>query len=82
MSVIVPVYNIAPYLRGCLDSIVAAVEKCSGEARDTSEVEVICVDDGSTDGSGAIQDEYAKRYHFFVFLFFVFVLFLLVFMFF
>ena len=40
LSVIVPVYNVAPYLRGCLDSIVAAVEKCSGEVRDTSEVEV------------------------------------------
>ena len=66
LSVIVPVYNVAPYLRGCLDSIVAAVEKCVSEVRDTPEVEVICVDDGSTDGSGEIQDEYAKRYHFFV----------------
>ena len=51
-SVIVPVYNAAPWLAQCLDSIAAQ------PARDW---ECICVDDGSTDGSGAILDEYAGR---------------------
>ena len=52
-SIVIPVYNVAPYLRGCLDSVVVAV----GNAKTTAEV--ICVDDGSTDGSGTILDEYA-----------------------
>lgn len=54
-SVIIPVYNVAPYLRACLDSVIAAV---GGAA-----VEIICVDDGSTDGCGAILDEYAERFN-------------------
>ena len=53
-SVIIPVYNVAPYLRACLDSVCAAAEK-------VKDVEIICVDDGSTDGSGEILDEYAHR---------------------
>lgn len=53
ISVIVPVYNAAPYLRECLDSIVAQT---------VGDIEVICVDDGSTDSSGAICREYAERY--------------------
>ena len=40
VSVIVPVYNVAPYLRECLDSLVNQTLK---------EIEIICVDDGSTD---------------------------------
>jgi len=51
-SVIIPVYNVAPYLRECLDSIVAAVKNFG------KPVELICIDDGSTDGSGAILDTY------------------------
>ena len=58
-SIIIPVYNVAPYLRACLDSIFVAVGKLGkvgGEKLWANEsrplVEVICVDDGSTDGSG------------------------------
>ena len=52
VSIIIPVYNVAPYLRRCLDSI-------SSQA--FTDWEVICVDDGSVDGSGAIIDEYVQR---------------------
>ena len=52
LSVIVPVYNVAPYLRECLDSLLA--QTCA-------DWEAVCVDDGSTDGSGAILDEYAAN---------------------
>lgn len=51
-SVIVPVYNVAPYLRACLDSVIAQT---------FVDFECICVDDGSTDGSRAIVDEYAAK---------------------
>lgn len=51
-SVIIPVYNVAPYLRACLDSILAQT---------FIDWECICVDDGSTDGSAEILDEYAAK---------------------
>lgn len=51
-SLIIPVYNIAPYLRACLDSIVGQT---------FSDWEAICVDDGSKDASGQILEEYAAR---------------------
>ncbi|MBO4403629.1 MAG: glycosyltransferase family 2 protein [Bacteroidales bacterium] len=52
VSVIVPVYNVLPYLRRCLDSVVNQT---------LHEIEIIIVDDGSTDGCAAIVDEYAAK---------------------
>lgn len=51
VSIIIPVYNTAPYLERCIDSVVNQTYK---------NLEIICVDDGSTDGSELIVDEYAK----------------------
>ncbi len=52
VSVIVPVYNVAPYLSKCLDSILNQT---------LENIEVICIDDGSTDGSGEILDRCAGQ---------------------
>lgn len=52
LSVIVPVYNVESYLSQCLDSLLA---------QDISDYEVILVDDGSTDNSGAICDRCAAE---------------------
>ncbi len=52
VSVIVPVYNVEEYLSTCLDSIINQTLK---------EIEIICINDGSTDGSLAILEEYAKK---------------------
>ena len=53
ISVIVPVYNIAPALPRCLESILAQTY---------ADIEVIAVDDGSSDNSGEILDRYAKKH--------------------
>lgn len=52
LTVIVPVYNTAPWLRQCLDSI------CSQSYRN---LEILCVNDGSTDNSAQILEEYAAK---------------------
>ncbi|GHV21412.1 hypothetical protein AGMMS49959_10480 [Planctomycetales bacterium] len=52
VSVIIPIYNVEPYLRQCLDSVVNQTLK---------EVEIIGIDDGSTDNSLAILREYAAK---------------------
>ena len=55
LSIIVPIYNVAPYLRKCVDSLLA---------QDISDYEIILVDDGSTDDSGAIADELVHAFSF------------------
>lgn len=52
VSVIIPVYNTEKYLRECLDSVVNQTLK---------DIEIICVDDGSTDGSVVILEEYRTK---------------------
>ena len=51
-SVVIPVYNVEPYLRQCLDSMLAQTY---------SDWETVCINDGSTDGSAAILADYAAR---------------------
>lgn len=53
ISVIVPVYNVEAYLKECIDSILL---------QEYEKMEIIMVDDGSTDSSGSICDEYALRH--------------------
>lgn len=52
ISVIVPVYNVEHYLNRCVDSILAQTY---------SDLEILLVDDGSTDGSGELCDAYARQ---------------------
>lgn len=52
LSLLIPVYNSAPYLKRCLDSVINQSYK---------QLEIICVDDGSTDDSLEILNEYQKN---------------------
>ena len=52
VSVIIPVYNVEKYLRECLDSV---------RAQTFTDWECICVDDGSTDSSPVMLDEYLAK---------------------
>ena len=52
ISVIVPVYNAEKWLRRCVDSILAQT---------FTDFELLLIDDGSTDGSPSICDEYAGK---------------------
>lgn len=52
ISVVVPVYNVEKFLKPCLDS---------AKNQTLDDIEIICVDDGSTDSSGKILDEYAAQ---------------------
>lgn len=54
-SIIIPVFNAEKYLSDCLESILS---------QSLSDYEIVLVDDGSTDASGSICDEYAKKYAF------------------
>lgn len=51
-SIIIPVYNVEPYLKECLDSVLG--QTCG-------DFEAVCVNDGSTDGSLSILEDYAER---------------------
>jgi glycosyltransferase involved in cell wall biosynthesis len=52
VSVVVPVYNVEDYINACIDSLLA---------QDYANTEIILVDDGSTDSSGKICDDYAQN---------------------
>ena len=52
VSVIIPVYNMESYLEQCLDSV------CNQTLRN---IEILCINDGSTDSSGQILEKYAKH---------------------
>ena len=52
LSIIIPVYNVEKYLKECLDSVLAQT---------VTDMEIICVDDGSTDSSPAILEEFRSR---------------------
>lgn len=54
LSIIIPVYNVSAYIEVCLESILKQ------DTRDN--VEIILVDDWSTDESGKICDQYARQY--------------------
>ena len=71
ISIIIPVYNTAPYLRECLDSVLQQTALQSATMKintlqteivdDTPRIEIICINDGSTDDSLSILNDYAQE---------------------
>ena len=55
VSVIIPVYNNEEYLEECLNSVINQT---------LDDLEIICIDDGSTDNSLNILNEYSNKYEF------------------
>ena len=55
VSVVVPVYNVSEYLRGCLDSLL-------NQTMEQKDMEILLINDGSTDNSLDICQEYAEQY--------------------
>lgn len=56
-TLIIPIYNVEPYIDQCIGSVVRSVESAGTDA-----VEALLIDDGSTDRSGKIADRYAANY--------------------
>lgn len=52
ISVVIPVYNVSSFLKRCLDSVIE---------QSYSNLEIILIDDGSTDDSGKICDRYSEK---------------------
>ena len=52
ISVIIPIYNMENYLAECLDSVIS---------QSLREIEIICINDGSTDNTQYILDQYKKK---------------------
>ena len=52
ISVIVPIYNVKAYLPQCIESLLHQT---------FTDLEIVLVDDGSTDGSAAVCEEYGKK---------------------
>ena len=63
LSVVIPVYNTEAWLEKCLDSLLPKGYEGSGAAQASeAELELVCVNDGSTDGSASILQKYTERY--------------------
>jgi glycosyltransferase involved in cell wall biosynthesis len=52
LTVTVPCYNSQDYMKSCIDSLLIGDDR----------IEIIIIDDGSTDSTGMIADEYANKY--------------------
>ena len=55
-SIVIPVYNVEDYLSKCVDSIINQI------VQNQIDCEILLIDDGSTDNSGAICDQYYEKY--------------------
>ena len=54
-SIVIPVYNVEKYLKECMESILQQIDTIDNDC------EILLIDDGSTDGSGAMCDEFAEK---------------------